>query len=211
MAGGTGGVGPAVLRRLVADGYAVTATYRGQQPQADDVTFVQCDVTDTGAVDELVSGLPELSAVVNLVGGFASGPRVHETSPGEFEAMLRLNLLPSFLLARAAVPKLLTSRGCFLAISSGAVRRPFAGAAGYLTAKAALITFIETLDADYGSKGLRANVLQPGTIDTPANRAAMPDAKTASWVSPDDLAAAVSLLLQSPAIRGATIPLAGAS
>jgi NAD(P)-dependent dehydrogenase (short-subunit alcohol dehydrogenase family) len=109
------------------------------------------------------------------------------------------------------VPKLLDSRGCFVAVSSSAVRKPFAGAAGYLTAKAGLITLIESLDADYGSRGLRANVLLPGTIDTPANRAAMPDAKTTTWVQPDDFAQAMAVLLRSPAIRGATIPLAGSA
>jgi NAD(P)-dependent dehydrogenase (short-subunit alcohol dehydrogenase family) len=127
--------------------------------------------------------------------------------------MLRLNLTPSFLLARATMPRLLESRGAFVAVSSSAVRKPFAGAAGYLTAKAALITLIEALDAEYGTKGVRANVLLPGTLDTPANRAAMPDAKTSTWVTADQLADAVSLLLSpgSSAIRGAAIPLAGAS
>ena len=213
VAGGTGGVGPAVLQRLLADGHQVTATYRTEPPgpAAPGLTFVRCDVTDAQAVEALVGGVDDLTAVVNLVGGFASGPKVHESAPGDLQAMLDLNLLPTFLLARAAVPQLLETRGVFVAVSSSAVRKPFAGASSYLASKGALITLIESLDAEYGSKGLRANVLLPGTIDTPANRAAMPEAKTGTWVRPEDFAEAVSSLLASPAIRGAAIALAGSS
>lgn len=221
VAGGTGGVGVAVLKRLLRDGHAVTATYRdeggrdralaelGEQTR---LTFVRCDVTDEAPVRDLVVSLPSLDAVVNLVGGFASGPKVHETPPDDLDRMLKLNLIPSFVLAHAAVPRLLENGGSFLAVSSSSVRKLFAGAAGYLVSKAALITLIESLDVEYGGEGLRANVLLPGTIDTPANRAAMPDAKTGSWVRPEHFADAVSLLLSadSVAIRGAVIPLTGA-
>lgn len=220
VAGGTGGVGVAVLKRLLRDGHPVTASYRdeggrdralaelGEQTR---LTFVRCDVTAPVPVQDLVASLPSLDAVVNLVGGFSSGAKVHETPPGDFDHMLSLNLTPSFLLARSAVPRLLENRGSFLAVSSRSVGKPFAGAAGYLASKAALTTLIESLDVEYGGKGLRANVLLPGTIDTPANRSAMPDAQTSGWVRPEHFADAVSLLLSadSVAIRGALIPLTG--
>ena len=132
-----------------ADGHAVTASHRdeggrdralaelGEQRQ---LTFVRCDVTDEASV---VVSLPSL-AVVNLVGFFASGPRVHEASPEDLDRMLKLNLIPSFRLARAAVPRLLEIGGSFITIASSSVRKPFLGTAGNLVSKAALITLISS-------------------------------------------------------------------
>lgn len=221
VTGGTGGVGVAVLERLVAEGHEVTATFQSERGRdhahaavGEKVRFVPCDVSDEQQVAAVVSGLESLTNVVNLVGGFRSGPKVHETDPADFAAMLQLNLTPSFLLARAAVPKVLASGGgSFVAVSARATQRPFAGAAGYLTSKAALIALVQALDVEYRSQGLRANALLPGTIDTPANRESMPKADRSSWVTPEAFADAVAALLspQSSAIAGATLPLTGMS
>lgn len=223
MTGGTGGLGVEVLRRLLDAGRHVTATWLdpaardrtlAELGRPDRLTLVRADVTDPDAVEALVCDLPHLGAVVNLVGGYAAGPRVHETAPEDFQAMLALNLTPSFLLARSAMPLLLArGGGAFVAVSSRAALRPFAGAAGYITAKAALIALVQALDAEYRDAGVRCNVVVPSTIDTPANRQAQPAADFSRWVAPGQIADVVAFLVgaQSSAVGGAAVPVYGRS
>ena len=198
IAGATGGLGPAVVAELESSGYEV-ATPR-------------VDLTDTAAATGAVEGVEGLEAVVNLVGGFASGPKVHETDPAEFERMLRLNLFTGFNLARAAMP-LLVERGggAYVGVSARHVSRPFPGAAGYISAKAAVLAFVQALDADYKADGVRANCIVPATIDTPANRAAMPNADHSKWVATKDIAKVVRFLVSddSKPVSGAAIPVYG--
>ena len=85
--------------------------------------------------------------------------------------MLRLNLVPAFNLARAAMPTMAArGGGAFVCVSARAALRPFPGAGGYMTAKAAVLAFVEALDAEYVGAGVRANAVLPSVIDTPANR-----------------------------------------
>ena len=108
VTGSSGGLGLAVARRLVADGWRVVAPVRGEPAQVDLGVFpVQADVTDEASVAGAVAvatAEPEvpLRAVVNLVGGFASGGRVHETPVSEFEAQLRVNLRSTYVVTAAA-------------------------------------------------------------------------------------------------------------
>ena len=99
--------------------------------------------------------------------------------------MIELNLTPAFLLAREAMPRLVErGGGAFVGVSARAALRPFAGAAGYIAGKAALLAFVQALDAEYKDQGVRANAILPSVIDTPANRAAQPDADYSKWVDP---------------------------
>ncbi len=221
VAGGTGGLGTAVLAGLLDAGYPVVATWRS--PRERDrtqeelggqarLTLVEADLLDAASVDAVVVGIEDLRSVVNLVGGYAGGQPVHQTDPEQFEAMLRLNLRPGFLLARAAMPRLADAGGgTFVAVSSRAAVRPFAGAAGYITAKAGVLAFVAALDAEYGDSGVRANVVLPSVIDTPANRAAQPTADYSRWVPPEQIADVVRFLVSSESapIRGAQVPVYG--
>jgi NAD(P)-dependent dehydrogenase (short-subunit alcohol dehydrogenase family) len=221
VAGGTGALGIAVLRRLLDDGHEVTTTWveesehdhvLAELPDSERLRLVRVDVTDPHAVDDLVTTVPRLDGLVNLVGGYSAGRRVHETEPSEFEAMFRLNLTPTFLLARAAMPRLVDGGGGgFVAVSSRAAVRPFAGAAGYITSKAALIALVQSLDAEYRDDGVRCNVVLPSTIDTPANRRAQPDADVSRWVTPAQVADVVAFLVSplSAAVSGAAVPVYG--
>lgn len=220
VAGGTGALGTAVLRALIEAGRPVVATWiaddehdRTAHEFSDSAALrlVRADVTDPASVDNLVAGLPDLGGVVNLVGGYAQTGPVHETRPDDFERMLRLNLLPNFLLARATVARLAEVGGAFVAVSARAAIEPFPGAAGYITAKAGVLTFIRALDTEYGDLGLRANAVLPGVIDTPANRRAHPDDDFDRWVEPAAIAAVVDFLVSEAgsAIRGAAVPVGG--
>lgn len=219
VAGGTGALGGAVLDDLVEHDYAVTATWRSErerdrieQSLGDRVQLVQADLLDAAQVQDAVDRAGDLLAVVNLVGGFSQGGRVHETEPDDYERMLRLNLRPGFLLARAAMPKLIEGGGgAYVGVAARAALRPFKGAAGYITAKAGVIAFVQSLAVEYRDDGIRANVVLPSTIDTPANREQMPDADHSKWVPPEQIARVIRFLVSddSAPTSGATIPVYG--
>jgi len=219
VAGGTGALGSAVVRELLDSGYDCAVTWiadreleRAQAAFGDSVSFVRADLIDPKGAEEAVAAVNELEAVVDLVGGFASGPLVHETSWDDCDAMLKLNLAPAFNLARAAMPRLLErGGGAFVAVSARTALRPFAGGAAYSTAKAAVLAFVQALDADYRKDGIRANAILPSVIDTPANRAGQPDADHSKWVQPAEIAKVVRHLVSDDGAvtSGGAIPVYG--
>jgi NAD(P)-dependent dehydrogenase (short-subunit alcohol dehydrogenase family) len=157
-------------------------------------------------------GAAPLRAVVNLVGGYAGGPRVHETEPGDFDRLLTLNVRPAFLVTRAALPHLIEAGGGALVyVSARAAVRPIAGAAGYVTAKAAVLAFAQAVAVEYRADGIRANTILPSVIDTPANRAAMPNADHSRWVPPEQIAAVIRFLCsdESAPTSAAAVPVYG--
>ncbi len=219
VAGGTGALGGAVLRELLDAGHPVTATWVVERERdrvfdelGGEVSLVRADLMDPGAVTDAVNGVDGLGAVVNLVGGFSAGSRVHEIDPDDWEKLLQLNLRPGFLLARAAMPRLIErGGGAYVGVSARPAVRPFAGAAAYVTSKAAVLAFVQALDADYRAEGIRANAVLPSVIDTPANRAAEPDADYSKWVQPAEIARVIRFLVSddSAVTSGGAIPVYG--
>jgi|SRR5215211_244007 len=219
VAGGTGALGGAVVRELVASGHAVSATWivdaereRIEAELGDAVGLVRADLFEPEDALGAVAEVDDLEAVVNLVGGFAMGPKVGDADLADFERMLRLNLVPGFNLAHAAMPRLVErGGGAYVGVSARAAARPFAGAAGYVTAKAAVLAFVQALDAEYRREGIRCNAILPSTIDTPANRRAEPDADWSKWVPPGQIAKVVRFLVsdESAPTSGAGIPVYG--
>jgi NAD(P)-dependent dehydrogenase (short-subunit alcohol dehydrogenase family) len=219
VAGGTGALGGAVVRELADSGWDVTATWiverereRIESELGDRATLVRADLTDPAGADAAVAGVDDLEAVVDLVGGFKAGAKVHEADPGDLERMLRLNVTPAYLLARAAMPRLVErGGGAFVAVSARAAIRPFSGAAAYILSKAAVLAFVQALDAEYRAGGVRANAILPSMIDTPANREATPDADFSKWVSPEQIARVIRHLISddSAPTSGAGIPVYG--
>jgi NAD(P)-dependent dehydrogenase (short-subunit alcohol dehydrogenase family) len=219
VAGGTGVLGQAVVRELIASGHAVTATWvverereRAEEDLGDAATLVRADLMQPDGAAAAVEAVDDLEAVVNLVGGFSSGPKVHESEADDFWRMIELNLAPAFLLARAAMGRLVErGGGAFVGVSARAALRPFAGAAGYVTGKAALLALLQALDAEYRDAGVRCNAVLPSVIDTPANRAASPDADYSKWVPPAQIAKVIGFLVSedSAPTSGAAIPVYG--
>ena len=217
VAGGTGALGAAVVKELVASGYPVGATWvvereRERLEGLEGVELIKADLFDAGEAASAVAAVSDIAAVVNLVGGYAEGGRVHETEPDEFDRLMRLNLTPNVMLARAAIPRFLRQGGgAFVAVSARPALRPFSGAAPYIVAKAAVLSFIQTLDAEYRQDGVRANAILPSVIDTPANRESQPKADFEKWVKPEDIAKVVRFLIsdESGPTSGAAIPVYG--
>ena len=222
VSGGTGGLGSAVTRTLLDDGWRVVVPGRTEAglsrlPESDRLVGVHADLFDEASVAEVVAiaasdASAPVTAVVNLVGGFAMGERVDATPVDEFERLLRLNLRPLYLLSAAAIPKMIEAGGgSIVGVSAKAAFAPFSGAAGYITSKAAVWAFISALAAEYKSDGIRANAILPSVIDTPGNRASQPDSSRAGWVSPESIAQTISFLVSdaSSAITGAQVPVPG--
>jgi len=216
VAGGTGYLGNAVVRELIGSGYDVAATWvverERERLESEPVELIEADLFDADQVGAAISKVDDLEAVVNLVGGFSDGPRVHETDPEDFERMLRLNVMPGFQLARAAMPRLIErGGGAFVGVSARPALRPYAGAAGYISSKAAVLAFVQALDAEYKGDGIRCNAILPSVIDTPANREAMPNADHSKWVPPERIAKVVRFLVSddSAPTTGAAVPVYG--
>jgi NAD(P)-dependent dehydrogenase (short-subunit alcohol dehydrogenase family) len=218
VTGGTGGLGAAVTRALLDDGWRVVVPWIAERELErveahERLALVRADLFDPEDVASTVAEAgPSLRAVVNLVGGFAEHGRIHETPIETFEEQLRLNLRAAYLTCAAALPVLLEARGgAIVCVSSRAALMPFSGAAGYAISKAAVLAFVDVLDTEYRADGIRANAILPSVIDTPANRSAMPDADFSRWVRPDEIGNVIAFLCsdESSAITGAHLPVYG--
>jgi NAD(P)-dependent dehydrogenase (short-subunit alcohol dehydrogenase family) len=210
ITGATGGLGGAVVDRFAAEGWTVLGVDKREGEDRDNVRFLTADLFDPGQVNDVVAQAgPELQAVVNLVGGFAQGGRVHETPIEQFEEQFTLNLRPTYLVTAAAIPRM--SRGTIVCVGTRAALRPFPGAAGYVASKAALLALVRALDSEYRDDGIRVNAVLPSVIDTPANRASMPGADYDAWVRPDEIAEVIHFLSSdaSSPVSGAEIPVYG--
>jgi NAD(P)-dependent dehydrogenase (short-subunit alcohol dehydrogenase family) len=222
VTGGTGGLGSAVVARLLADGWRVVVPWVAEQElerveRRPGLELVHADLFTPEAVRDVVATAAEdgdapLQGVVNLVGGFAAGGRVHETPIEDFEAQFRVNLRPTYLVTQAALPHLLAAgSGSIVCVGTRAALRPFPGAAGYVSSKAAVIAFVNALAVEYRDDLIRANAILPSVIDTPGNRAAMPDADFERWVKPAEIAGVIAFLLSddSAPTSGAAVPVYG--
>jgi NAD(P)-dependent dehydrogenase (short-subunit alcohol dehydrogenase family) len=221
VTGGTGGLGAAVTRAFLEEGWRVVVPWVAERElerveEHERLELVQADLFDPDAVARAVAAAgPSLRALVNLVGGFAIHERVHETPIEVFEDQLRLNLRAAYLACAAALPAMLNqpppTRGSIVCVSSRAARRPFPGAAGYIVGKAAVLALVDALDTEYREDGIRVNAVLPSVIDTPANRSSMPDADFETWVGPEQIARVIRFLCSDDAsiTSGAHVPVYG--
>lgn len=214
VTGGTGALGQAIVRRLLADGVAVTVPYIVDEErqrllaavgerERTRVTLERGDVTDDRVMGALVESVVKrhggVHILVSAVGGFAGGGLV-DTDRATWERMLTLNLTSVFVAARAAVPAMIAGRyGRIVVIASRAVVPPAGGFIAYTAAKAGAIAFTQALASEVKAAGVTANAVLPSTMDTPANRAAMPNADPATWVPVEAVAAAVGFLASESA------------
>lgn len=219
VTGASGGLGTYVTQAFLDAGATVIGTSRKiQQSDFNNSGFSALPgeiSTREGAkvvVDQVVVRFGKLDVLAHTVGGFAGGQSVADTDDATFQRMLDLNLNCAFHILRAAVPPLRqTGAGRIIAIGSRQALEPGAGVGAYSASKAALVSLIRTVALENKDAGLTANVILPGTMDTLANRKAMPNADFSKWVSPATVAALSTWLAGAGGkdINGAVIPVYG--
>jgi NAD(P)-dependent dehydrogenase (short-subunit alcohol dehydrogenase family) len=147
-----------------------------------------------------------------LLAGAYAGSATFEAAPeAEWDEMLRANLQSVYASTRALLPHLLKNGGSVVTVGSGYASSGGAGAAAYAASKNAVVALTRTLALENRTRGVRFNAIEPGTIDTPANRRAMPNADTSQWTPPERIAGVVAFLLsaESAPASGSVIPVAG--
>lgn len=168
----------------------------------------------TGLVNRTLERFGRLDVLVNTVGGFRAGKSLIETPLEDWDVMFDVNVRSALMMARAVVPHFIERRyGRIVNIGArpGVVGR--AGMAAYSASKAALLRLTESLSEEVKGYGITVNAVIPGTIDTPQNRAAMPEVDPSTWVSPAAIAFAILFLAseQAEAVTGAALPVYGRS
>jgi NAD(P)-dependent dehydrogenase (short-subunit alcohol dehydrogenase family) len=164
------------------------------------------------AVDAALQRFGRLDVLCNIAGGFRMGEAVHETTDETWDFLFGLNAKTLLHMARAVVPAML-EQGCgaIVSVAAGAAQRGGAQMGAYAASKSAVIRLTESMSAELRQRGINVNCVLPSIIDTPENRAAMPEANPADWVAPQDLANVI-VFLASPAARavhGAALPVTG--
>ncbi len=222
VAGGTGALGRAVTAAFLAEGAFVAVTYQKADEfaqlrdeagnNAERLTGYPVDVTDESAVRRVVAGIAErlqrLEVLVNAVGGYSAGPKLWEGDGQVLGRMLGLNVVPGYVLARAVLPVMLQQGyGAIVNVAAQAAFDPPAGGAAYAASKAATVAMMRSLAAEVAGKGIRVNSIAPVIMDTPANRAAMPNANHERWSKVADVASVVLFLAspQAKVVHGVTL------
>jgi NAD(P)-dependent dehydrogenase (short-subunit alcohol dehydrogenase family) len=222
ITGAAGNLGQATARAFMEvgarcvlvdkDGAVLKAIYG----EAEGFTYVPIDLIDREcsikALRECVNPLGPIEALCNLAGGFSMGKPVHETPAVEFDAMIDVNVRSIINSAAAIVPSMLANGGGRIVnIAATAGLRGSAHMAAYSLSKSAVIRITESMSAELRDHGVNVNCVLPSIIDTPTNRAAMPQQDPAQWVTPAALADVILFLTShsSRAIHGAAIPVVG--
>ena len=218
VTGASGGLGTYVTQAFLETGATVIGTSRKIQ-QSDftsaGFTAMPGEISSRAGAQTIVDGVVarfgRLDVLAHTVGGFAGGQSVTDTDDATFQRMLDLNLNSVFHILRATIPVLRKSSGCIIAIGSRAAVEPGPGVGAYSASKAAMLSLVKTVAAENRDAGVTANVILPGTMDTPANRVAMPGADFARWVQPANVASLVVWLASDAGkeITGAAIPVYG--
>ncbi|MBI4910776.1 MAG: SDR family NAD(P)-dependent oxidoreductase [Acidobacteria bacterium] len=216
--GANGGLGKAVTSAFLSTEAVVVGVSRDISQAEFSETNFHARPADLGTaeaarslVDGVVSQFGRIDVVVNLVGAFEMGKPVE--SADAWEKMLTLNFRVALYVFSAALPHMKRQgAGRLIGIGSKTAVEPAALMGPYNVSKAALVSLVRTIARENKNSGITANVVLPGTMDTPANRTAMPDADPKRWVQPADVAQLLLYLASDAAgpMTGAVIPLLGA-
>ncbi|KVC89041.1 short-chain dehydrogenase [Burkholderia ubonensis] len=223
ITGGFGHLGLATAAWLGARGARIALIGRGAAPAAETLPAglvgARCiggaDLVDeqaaVQALDAVQREFGRLDALLNIAGAFA-WETVADGDVATWDRMYALNVKTALNASKAALPHLLQRpSGRIVNIGAGAALKAGPGMGAYAAAKSGVARLTEALAAELRDTGVTVNAIAPSIIDTPQNRADMPDADFTRWVQPSEIAATIGFLLSADAqaIRGAWIPVSG--
>ena len=214
-----GGLGTHVTKALLDAGFTVFGLApRVQQSDFDHPNFIALPAALNSldaakkAVASVIARCEKIDVLAHLVGGFAGGQTVAETDDATWQRMFDANLNSAFHILRAVIPEMRKAAGGrIIAIGSRAAEDPGPKVGAYSASKAALVSLMKTVALENKDAGITANVILPGTMDTPANRKDMPGADVSQWVQPGSVASLIVWLAGDAGkdVTGAAIPVYG--
>jgi NAD(P)-dependent dehydrogenase (short-subunit alcohol dehydrogenase family) len=215
ITGANGALGRVVARTALEQGAATALfdlAFDDTTTGSDAARRWSVDLTDPEATERAIDEVGEFHVVFNIAGGFAMGPKVHETSREEWDHMFKLNVETLRNTCAGAVPKLL-ARGGGAIVNVGALsaREGQAQMGAYCAAKSCVMRLTESMARELRHHNVNVNAVLPSIIDTPTNRADMPDADFSKWVAPEKLAKVICFLGSdaAAAVHGALLPVQG--
>ena len=218
ITGANGALGRAVADRAAALGASLILASRSfakrttvDHPRARLLTL---DLAEPGALDAALAGAGRIDALFNIAGGFAMGETSYDPLGATWQDMFKVNVDTLRHSVQAVVPRMIEQgRGAVVNVGALSALKGTAGMSAYVASKSAVLRLTESLSAEVGQHGINVNAVLPSIIDTPANRAAMPDADPAKWVAPADLANVICFLGSDAAraVHGTLLPVAGLS
>lgn len=213
VTGASGNLGSAVVARLTASGYRVARVHRNVMHLAEEYDC-EIDLGDRGSVTrafaEAARRAGKLDALVHTVGTFQGGPGVAEADDSDYQALFQTNVMTTVHVLQAALPLMHGQReGSIAVVCARDALAGVAGHAAYSASKAAQLRIVESAALEAKKLGVRVNALLPGTMDTPQNRAAMPEADRSSWLQVDQVAEVLCYLVSpaAAAVQGQAITL----
>jgi NAD(P)-dependent dehydrogenase (short-subunit alcohol dehydrogenase family) len=225
VTGAAGNLGLALCQALAAQGARIAMvdrnpqtleTARAELPASSDTAIFAADLISPDSVADMVARASthfgRIDILANIAGGFTMGPALHETEDKDWDFMMDLNARTVFNACRAVIPHMIAQgSGRIVNVAARAATEGKARMAPYCASKAAVITLTESLAAELKDQGINVNCILPGTVDTPQNRAAMPDADVGRWVPPAALADVILFLASDAArcVTGAAVPVYG--
>lgn len=222
ITGAAGNLGAALAEAFHAAGAALILAERNLDRLQEiagswsNTLLLPVDLLDEASVQQMaaqaVAHHGRIDVLANIAGGFTMGPPLHETELKTWEFMLNLNARSVFLVCRAIIPHMLAQEsGKIINVAARAGLSGGARMAPYSVSKSAVIRLTESMAAELKGHNLNVNCVLPGTIDTPQNRAEMPNADWSRWVTPEAIARVILFLAadDAAAIQGAAVPVYG--
>lgn len=222
ITGGTGALGGMLVKKFLNSGAVTISSFHNEKDaeklkiENSKVELIELNILQEEQllekIPKLVKKFGTIDILVNVVGGYLGGKNTNDLSEAEWDKMMNLNLKSAFLISKHVIPVMVSGKGGKIVhISSRTGQKSEGGDSAYAASKAGLIRFIESAAQEFKDSGININCILPTTIDTDANRKAMPNSDFSKWLSIEDLASVILFLCSSGArvINGSAIPTYG--